>query len=310
MSGWNTVESDSGVFTELIEKFGVQGAEFENVLSIDGESLAAVRPLYGLIFLFKYRSSEYENSRSQAAPLDGKYVPDAPIFFAHQKIQNACATQAVLSIILNQQAISVGEELANFKSFVDSFDPDLRGDAISNSETIRSVHNSFSRPNPFVDEDNDRDHDENEDGIYHFIAYVPVNGELYELDGLLPYPISHGPCTFEEFPAKLSQVLQRRVSRGPSGEIRFDAIALTKDKREDLKNAGDLVGLAQEEEKRADWKRENALRRENFVSLIHKLVEGVSSTKSDAEWSTMLDTARGNSKRRLENMRAQREKWN
>ncbi len=29
--------------------------------------------------------------------------------------------------------------------------------------------------------------------IFHFICFVPINGRLYELDGLKPYPIDHGP---------------------------------------------------------------------------------------------------------------------
>lgn len=27
---------------------------------------------------------------------------------------------------------------------------------------------------------------------FHFVSYVPINGHLFELDGLKPYPIDHG----------------------------------------------------------------------------------------------------------------------
>ena len=234
MSSWNTIESDAGVFTELIENLGVTDVQFEELLSIDSDSLLQVGPLYGVIFLFKYRLSEFQQSDNNSQPLDGEYAHIDPelVFFAHQKIQNACATQAVLSLLMNQpQTLNIGNELSSFKEFVGSFDSELKGESISNADTIRNVHNSFSRPNPFVDESNEpHDRDENDDGLYHFIAYVPVNGVLYELDGLHPYPISHGSCEFNEFAYKLPQVLTRRIERSPSGELRFNLLALTKDK--------------------------------------------------------------------------------
>lgn len=27
---------------------------------------------------------------------------------------------------------------------------------------------------------------------FHYVSYVPINGRLFELDGLKPYPIDHG----------------------------------------------------------------------------------------------------------------------
>lgn len=288
MSEWNTIESDAGVFTELVEKIGVKDVEFEELLSIDVDSLSQIAPLYGVVFLFKYRASSYSTQQH-----DGEFATDidpSTVFFAHQRIQNACATQAVLSILLNCPEIDLGPELSEFKLFTQSFDPELKGDTITNSDTIRNVHNSFSRPTPFVDETDRQRPSEDDDGLFHFVAYVPVDGILYELDGLQPYPISHGPCI--NLPETLSQVLEKRISRAPAGEMLFNLLAATKDKRLYYQSVGDSDGVANEEAKRLRWKRENALRRENFLGLIAQLLKGIASTTSDEEWEQLLEQGR------------------
>ncbi|KAF1922712.1 ubiquitin carboxyl-terminal hydrolase 2 [Didymella exigua CBS 183.55] len=274
--GWNTIESDAGVFTYLIEKLGVKHVQFAELVALDADELRAFGDVYGVIFLFKYPTGE----RAGDAPQDGAFDHDAAsrLFFAAQTIQNACGTQALLSVLLNKDGeIDVGKELREFKEFAAEFPPELRGETLSNSDLIRETHNSFARSSPFIDETQRTA--TADDDVYHFIAYAAIDGTLYELDGLQPAPISHGACTPTDFPAKIIPVLQRRIARYPSGEIRFNLLACVRDLRLRAREFGDEDGLEEQEDVRAKWLWENSLRRHNFVGFVGELLKGVVKAK-------------------------------
>lgn len=279
--GWNTIESDAGVFTSLIENLGVKNVQFEELLTLDPSELLTLQPLYGVIFLFKFPTDRPYATAD--GPLDGTFDHDASerIFFAAQTIQNACATQALLSVLMNKTGdVDIGEQMKDFREFTMVLPPEFRGEALSNSDLIREVHNSFARSSPFADE-TQRTGEPSED-IFHFIAYTPVDGVLYELDGLQPAPISHGPCATEDFPLKVVDVLQRRIARYDATEIRFNLLAMCRDLRIRAREFGDEELLEREERKRKDWLFENALRRHNFVGFAGEVVKKVVENKLDA----------------------------
>ena len=64
-------------------------------------------------------------------------------------VQNACATQAILGILLNRSEIKLGPELENFKEITKDLDPVMKGIAIGENDHIRKVHNSFKTQEPF-----------------------------------------------------------------------------------------------------------------------------------------------------------------
>ena len=71
--------------------------------------------------------------------------------------------------------------------------------------------------------------------IFHFICFVPIDGRLYELDGLKPFPIDHGSILNDSnWTNKFTPIIKDRISSFNSGtqnhEIRFNLMALVPDK--------------------------------------------------------------------------------
>ncbi|OII74561.1 ubiquitin C-terminal hydrolase [Cryptosporidium ubiquitum] len=181
MSGdWCTIESDPGVFTELVERYGVKGVQFAEIYDYSESGMDLIISeygnVYGIIFLFKFTEKFKGNHFSQPT--------EAPpeMFYANQVINNACATQAILSIILNRLDIDIGSHLQEFKKFSSSFDPMTKGLVIGNSEVLRTAHNSF-RPISSL-EVSDPEPNDSKGDAFHYICYIPFGRNVYELDGL------------------------------------------------------------------------------------------------------------------------------
>jgi len=106
-------------------------------------------PVYGVIFLFKYPTGE----KPSDTPKDGNFDFEAAenLFFAAQTIQNACGTQALLSVLLNKEGeVEIGPQLKEFKDFTDAFPSEvgtsIRLD-IANSVLRRSLSYE-AKPSP------------------------------------------------------------------------------------------------------------------------------------------------------------------
>jgi len=234
---WCTIESDPGVFTSLCEEVGVKGALFEEVYSLEPEAFAAMdaEKTFGLVFLFKWQQEA--DARETVDP------QNYGLFFAQQVIQNACATQAILSILLNCQSdkLNLGAHLKEFKEFTMMLDPQMKGLAIGNSDVIRVAHNSFKHQSSFEIE---QDKDAKGDDAFHFIGYICHAGKVFELDGLKKGPVligdvPAGGCWHElarvEVKRRIDAYTQKAAASGGddkgSVELRFNLMSIVQDRK-------------------------------------------------------------------------------
>jgi len=255
----------------------------DDLYSLDAESLAALQPLHALIFLFKWIPT---TSTSASGSSGGDYDPDFPGFFAHQVVNNACATLAVMNALGNTPDLASGTPLRELLSFASELDPQTRGLAITSSDWLREAHNALSPPNAFS-LDGLGSSKKSEDA-YHFIVYLPFMGALYELDGLKPHPVRHGRYeeSGEGWLKKAREVIEARINTYPVGSLEFSLLALRDDplpslqsQLEQYQTSGDaaklaetLVAVSTENNKRERWAFENSLRRHNHVGLAHALL--------------------------------------
>ncbi|KAL2024771.1 hypothetical protein VTK56DRAFT_5592 [Thermocarpiscus australiensis] len=243
-ASWAELESDPAFFTAILRLLGVRGAKIEEMLSVDEYSLATLpEPVYGLVFLYEYVEED--------SPTVTETSQD--VWFANQTAHNACATIALLNIIMNAEGMLLGEKLRKFKQESMDLSPPLRGNMITNSEWIRMAHNSFARRldllNAALSLQNEVDKKKRAkpssarrkktklgedkstaDSTYHFIAFVPVGQRVWQLDGLKPAPVCIGEYAHgQHWTAVMRPVLEARMARYETGRLSFSLLALCGD---------------------------------------------------------------------------------
>jgi ubiquitin carboxyl-terminal hydrolase L5 len=306
--GWCTIESDPGVFTAMINDLGVQGVQVDELVDLSEEAFVAANlagPIFGLLFLFKY---DEVLAAPTTTPLTAGERP-LGLIFSRQVIRNACATQAILAVLLNarQRGLELGRLLTEYAEFAEALDPETRGELLANSREICAIHNAFTPQRGILLEEDPalRDLLPSEDA-FHYVAYVPFAGQVYELDGLQSGPSALG--AFSTSPSSSSSSngtlgseasskrpgndaeidldwirialdsIRRRIARVTSQELRFSVLVVHRDPRDELRKlaaSGDSLAasrLAEEESKHFQWQRENMLRRMDLMPLGIRLL--------------------------------------
>ena len=278
--GWLELESDPGLFTLLVEDFGYIGVQVEEIYDLQKPKLVD-GPVYGFIFLFKwveerrsrnrYSSNNHafsglagsSNSKNNNGLSCGQHVPTYvedeeiinKLFFAQQIIPNSCATHALVSVLLNCDGLDLGPVLTRLRELTQGMNPENKGHAIGNTPELASAHNSHASFYDIPDSLNEKmpsattsRSSANQIRLtadsFHFISFVPINGRLYELDGLKKHPLDHGEIDpNEDWSEKFRKIITQRLAQETSGQgsdsssdIRYNLMAVVPDQRMVLTN--------------------------------------------------------------------------
>lgn len=289
---WCTIESDPGVFTELISNLGVKDVQVDEVIDLD--LLNPEDNVYGVIFLFKYMSKT--NYKPNVL---GNY--DKNLYFAKQVIVNACATQAILAILFNNdKVIDIGPTLSELKSFTSEMDPALKGLCFAECEKVKEEHNKFSKPSQFIETKEKRAAKDGDD-VFHFVSYILYNNSIYEIDGLQDGPILIKENVDKHFWVhQLKSSIMERINLYAENEIKFNLMYVTDCKVSKLQKELDLINsqiansanensynlynqketiemmLDEEKRKRQEAKEENVRRQHNYIPLIFEMLKYMS----------------------------------
>jgi ubiquitin carboxyl-terminal hydrolase L5 len=152
----------------------------------------------------------------------GQEEQSKTIWFMNQTVDSACATLALLNIVMNAPGLDVGERLQRIKEATKDMSPGWRGHTLGEDRFIRATHNAFGRridvltadkcleqkaqqratrprkvPKKATPKKKTTRRKPDTDSANHYVAFIPADGCLWQLDGLCNQPVKiRKRCSF------------------------------------------------------------------------------------------------------------------
>jgi ubiquitin carboxyl-terminal hydrolase L3 len=191
---WIPLESNPDVINSYLFSLGFPSSlySFTDVYCFEPWALSSLpQPVLGFILLYKITpaSSQAFSVRQSSSP-----APPPDLFFMKQTIPNACGTIALMHVIGNclyseEIPLIVPSYLDTFFASCLEMTPEQRGLELENGrgfEEIEAAHKAAA------EDGQSRVPSASEKTSLHFVAIVPKDGGIYELDGRAEQPIYHG----------------------------------------------------------------------------------------------------------------------
>lgn len=219
---------------QLARKLGLSSElEFYDVYSLDEPELLAhiPRPALALLVIIPPTPSWDRDRRAEDAQMDEYDGSGAqePVIWFEQTIGNACGSIGLLHCAINGPAadfIQPGSDVEKLRKDAIPLKRAERAEMLYNSVPFETAHKSLEQVGDSVPIPS------SEKGGGHFVAFVKVDGRLWELEGSRKGPIDRGLLGEDEdvlSPKALDNGLKRiiKLVQDDGGkELRFSCIAL------------------------------------------------------------------------------------
>jgi len=222
---WLPLESNPEVMSKFLYGLGVsEKLQIVDVLGFDDCLLEMVpQPVLAVILLFPITQNYSSHCASVLEKLknEEQAVSDK-VYFMRQTISNACGTIALIHSIANNSTriqLAEGSSLQSFLSATARLSPEQRAEILEKEGTIGVAHGEYAQEGQTAAPSLESSVD------LHFVAFVNVDGNLYELDGRKNCPLNHGPSAPNSFLKDACKICQEYMDRDP-GEMRFTVVAL------------------------------------------------------------------------------------
>ena len=260
--GFREVETDPDAFESMLHKLGASGLAVRHVFSLDQDDLQLLpQPILGFMFCFRH---SYDDGTAQVESCPKN------VWFANQTHRWLCGSNSLINIIFNIPNLNLGDHLETFREFTADLTPAQRGDTVGNFEFLRRVHNANLRKMEMLlgdvalmEEYNNRkpvrkaapppksakskangkakvkprakseeplEDSDFDDTAYHYAAYLPIDGNVWKLDGLDRQPSKLDECTDGDWTKVAAAMLMKRIAEvGDEGSASILAICREED---------------------------------------------------------------------------------
>lgn len=164
-----------------------------------------------------------------------------------------------MNIVMNVPDLELGSNLQAFKNSTCNLTPPYRGQKLGENQFIRGVHNSFLRRSEMLladsslQEDFEKwekaikapkrkaskagkkkqqrlDNDDDTGGAFHFIAYVPIDGEVWRLDGMQHEPENLGKVRDDWIAVARENIMSRiaQYNTGKGNNLEYSLVSITR----------------------------------------------------------------------------------